>query len=210
MLTKSNVNYLVTLLLLFVSSNAPADDFISRVISYDYVQGAVSSGVETRTGTGVEFDILSFDVSGSYSVTPNFAVTASYGVTDADNKLIDIDYDVSELSFGVTAHKSIWLNTDIVANVVIINGEQTVHDVLLDNAVVTEDVGNLVSVGVRHLASDNVEFDLGFSRKDIYNLTSDVASFFVRLHLEGNTSVGTGYSTGDDIDAFVFNVRVDL
>ena len=103
-------------LALLLSQTAFAD------ISYDYVQGAY--GKLTDSGLGFDVDADAFAVSGSFSATPDIAITASYADTSYDRfyaldsfgNILNIDTDATELNVGVTLHGTVAPDTDLYGN----------------------------------------------------------------------------------------------
>jgi hypothetical protein len=63
---------------------------------------------------------------------------------------------------------------------------------------------------LRHLVTDIVELDFGFSRVDVFDDTGNTFALGARFYASQNVSLGIGYSTGDDVDAILFNGRVDF
>lgn len=178
--------YMVAVLMLALSSNA-----FSKEISYDYIQGTYSS--ITDSSLGVDVDGNGFAASGSFSISPNIAITALYGTVSFD-RILGIDVDATELDFGITAHTSIAPSTDIFGNFSIVNGEVKVSDGF--TTISDDDTGNSITIGLRHMPTDKTEINVGFSRVDIFDDTSNIFGF--------------GYRTGDDVDALLLSARIDL
>lgn len=200
MLRISAKNNLLAFAMLTLSSNA-----LSKEISYDYVQGTYGS--ITDSSLGIDVDGTSFDVSGSFSISPNIAITALYGTASFD-RVLGLDIDANELDFGITAHTSIAPNTDIFGNFSVINGEVEVSDGF--TTITDDDTGNAISIGIRHMASDTVELNLGFSRVDIFDDTGNSFGFGARFYANDKFSVAIGYSTGDDVDTVLLNARINI
>lgn len=200
MLKISKYNYLVTISLLALSTSA-----ISREISYDFVQGSYESITDSSLGVDVDGNAYSF--SGSFSISPNIAITALFGSASFD-RVFGIEVDATEFDFGITAHTSIASGTDISGNFSVINGDIEASDGFTTAS--TDDTGNMISVGIRHMASDNAEIDVGFSRVDIFDDTSNSFGFGARFYANETFSIGIGYSAGDDIDTIILNARIDI
>ena len=192
--------HLLAISIIAISTNA-----MSKDISYDYVQGTYSS--ITDDSLGVDIDGDGFAVSGSFSVSPNIAVTALLGSTSYD-RVAGIEIDANEFDFGITAHTSIAPSTDIFGTFLIVNGEVEVSDGF--TTISDDDTGNSITVGLRHMASNTVEISAAFSRVDIFDDTGNTTGFGARFYANEKFSFGVGYSTGDDVDALLLNARIDI
>ncbi len=192
--------YTVAASILVFSSNAS-----SKEISYDYVQGTYSS--ITESSLGIDVDGNGFAAAGSFSISPNIAISASYGVISFD-RVLGIDVDASELDFGITAHASIAPHTDVFGNFSVINAEVEVSDGF--TTISDDDTGNSISVGIRYMATDSTEINLGFSRADVFDDTANTFGIGVILYANEKFSIGIGYSTGDDIDTLLLSARIDI
>jgi len=200
MLKISAQSNLLAFAMLALSSNA-----LSKDISYDYVQGTYSS--LTDSGLGFDVDGNGFAFAGSFSISPNIAVTALFGATSFD-RFLGIDVDVAELDFGITAHTSVAPNTDVFGNFSVVNTEIEASDGF--TTVTDDDTGNAISFGLRHMASEKAEISMGFSRVDIFSDTGNTFGFGVRFYANNKFSVGIGYSTGDDVDTLLLSARIEL
>ncbi len=202
MLKISIQRYFLAAVVLIASSNA-----ISREISYDYIQGSYLS---TTADLGSAFGDVDGDgvgISGSFSVSPKIALTASYGAISYD-RLLGVDIDTTALTFGVMAHSSIAERTDIIGGFSLLMG-----DIELSNGFTTisdDDTGNIISFGFRHMATDVVEFGVSFSRVDIFDDTSNTFEFGARFYTNEKLSFGIAYATGDDVDSLLLNLRIGI
>ncbi|MDT8452848.1 MAG: outer membrane beta-barrel protein [Gammaproteobacteria bacterium] len=192
--------HLLAMSIIAISTNA-----MSKDISYDYVQGTYSS--ITDDSLGVDIDGDGFAVSGSFSVSPNIAVTALLGSTSYD-RIAGIDIDSNEFDFGITAHTSIAPNTSVFGNFSIVNAEVEASDSF--TTISDDDTGNAISVGIRHMASENIEIGVGLSRADIFDDTANTFGFGARFYANEKFSIGVGYRTGDDVAALLLNARIDI
>ena len=193
-------NKLLAITIIALSTNA-----FSKEISYDYVQGTYSS--LTDSSLGVDIDADGFAASGSFSISPNIAISASLGTTSSD-RFMGIKIDVKELNFGLTAHTSVSPGTDVFGNFSVVNG-----DVEISNGFTTisdDDTGNSITVGLRHMATEAVEIGAAFNRVDIFDGTGNTFGFGARFYANEKFSIGLGYSTGDDVDTFFLSARIDL
>lgn len=192
--------YLLAISIIAISTNA-----MSQGISYDYIQGTYSSLTDDSLGVDVDGD--GFAVAGSFSVSPNIAVTALLGSTSFD-RVAGLDIDANEFNFGITAHTSIAPGTDFFGNFSIVNGEVEVSDGF--TTLSDDDTGNSITIGLRHMASNTVEISAAFSRVDIFDGTGNTTGFGARFYANEKISFGIGYSTGDDVDTFLLSARIDL
>ena len=200
MLKISTKIYMVAVLMLALSSNV-----FSKEISYDYIQGTYVS--ITDSSLGVDVDAYGFAASGSFSISPNIAITALYGTVNFD-RILGIDVDATEFDIGITAHTSIAPSTDIFGNFSVINGEIEASDGF--TTISDDDTGNSISIGIRHMATDKIEVTGGFTRVDIFDDTANTFGFGVRFYSSEKLSIGIGYSTGDDVDTLLLNARFDI
>lgn len=191
--------------LIFMSIIAISADAISKEIGYDYVQGTYNS--ITDDSLGVDIDGSGFSVSGSFSLSPNIALTALFGSTNYD-RIAGLDIDANEFNFGITAHTSVAPNTDIFGTFAIVNGEVEVSDGY--DSASDDDSGNSITVGLRHMVTDSLEISAGLSRLAIFDETSNAAGFGVRFYAGEKVSFGVGYSSGDDVETLSLGARVDF
>ena len=200
MLKKRSIDNFILIAALALPASA-----ISREISYDYVQGTYSS--LTDSSLGIDIDANGFFVSGSVSISPNIALKALYGTTSFD-RVAGLDIDTTEFDFGITAHTLVTPETDISATFSVVNADTEISDGF--TTLSDDDTGNAISIGVRHMASDIAELNLGFSRVDIFDDTGSSFGFGVRFYANDKFSVAIGYSTGDDVDTILLNARIDI
>jgi hypothetical protein len=186
---------------LVISSNV-----ISKEISYDFVQGTYAS-VSDSSIDGVDIDADALSVSGSFTVAPNIAFTAGFRATDYE-RYLGVSIDTTELTFGVTAFTSVAQGTSIFGNFSVLKADIEATDGF--DTFEDDDTGNVITVGLRHLVTDIVELDFGFSRVDVFDDTGNTFALGARFYASQNVSLGIGYSTGDDVDAILFNGRVDF
>lgn len=199
MLKIFNKTAIVAASMVMLASNA-----FSKDISYDYI------GVEydsiTDSSLGVDVDGTGFFVGGSFSISPNVAVTAAYGTTSYD-RVAGLDIDFTELNFGITAHTPLAPNTDLYGNFSVVKHESEVSDGF--DTVTDDDTGNAISIGVRHMPSNKIELDIGFTSVDLYNDTESSLGIGAQFYASEKLSVGIGYISADDVDTIVLNARFD-
>lgn len=200
MLKISTKSYIAAISILALSSNA-----LSKEISYDYVQGTYLS--LTDSGLGFDVDADGFDAGGSFSISPNIAFTVSFGTINFD-RFLGIDVDATELDFGITAHKSIAPGTDIIGNFSVVNVELEASDGF--TTITDDDTGNAITIGVRHMATENTEINASLVRVDIFDDSANTFGFGARFYTNEKFSIGVGYSTGDDVDSLSLSARINL
>lgn len=180
---------------------------IAKDIGYDYIEGTYSSVTIDAEGLGSDIDGNGLSVSGSASIAPNVALTAGFSSTNFD-EFLGVDIDTTELSVGVTAHTSIADGTDVFGNVSVLKAEIEYSNGF--NSIDDDDTGHIISIGLRHAASEVVEIEAGFSLVDIYAESENQFNIGVRFYASEKASLGIGYATADDTDALLLNARIDF
>ena len=192
---------LLMAVILPLSSNA-----LSREISYDFVQGTYSSVTDSSLPNG-DVDGDGLGISGSLGITQNLALTAGFNATSFDS-IQGIDIDTSEFVLGITLHAPIAVGTDVVANfsalkakVEATGGVQPFDD---------NDTGIVARIGLRHLVTNSIEVDVGFSYTDVFDDSFTTFGLGARFYANEQISFGIGYATGDDVDALLLNARFNI
>ena len=191
--------FLSASLLLSLSPIAIAGEF-----SYDYAEGTYQS-ISDSSISGVDLDATGFSFSGSFSLSEVIAFNAGYGSASYDTYQ-GVDIDSTSFTFGIIGHTQVSPNTDINVGFSILNGDAEATDGV--TTISDDDTGNIIGFGLRHMLNESSELDFSFSRTDIFDDTSTTIGFGVRFYTESNISFGVGYSTGDDVDALLFNARL--
>lgn len=207
MLNNISTRCLVAIAILTASTSA-----ISREISWSYIQGEYASITNSSLNEDIDGDGLG--IFGSFGITPNIALGAGYSGTSYD-RYQGIDVDTSSLTFGVNVHTLIAPTTSIFGSFEVLKAKYEATDGF--NTIDDDDTGNIIGVGLRHMATEAIELDIGFSRTDVFEDKSNTLGLGARFYLTGprrskvnKISFGVGYSTGDDVDAFLFNLRIDI
>ena len=201
MLRISKQKCLLATTILVMSSSA-----LSKEISYNYLQGTFSSITDSSLPSQ-DVDANDYKASGSFSISRNMALTAGFGVTDFD-RVQGIDIEATAITFGITGHTSVASRTDIYGNFSIL-----LEDIKVSDGFTTlkdDDTGNVISFGLRHMASDTVELELIFSRVDVFDDATNTFGLGARFYANDKLSIGVGYSTADDVDALILNARIDI
>ncbi len=192
--------YLLAAVVFMASSSA-----VAREISYDYIEGAYTSTTVSTSSMDIDGD--GFSVVGSFSVTPNIAIEGGYGTVSFD-RAFGVDVDATELYFGLTAHTSVAPGTDIFGNFSVLNGEFEASNGFSTYS--TDDTGNVISIGLRHMLNNVAELNMSFSRVDIFDDASNAFNFGGRYHISNQFSLGAGFSTGDDVETLSLNARFNI
>ncbi len=204
MLKLSKKNIILTIAVTLFANAAYCKD-----ISYDYIQGTYSS-VTIDLG-GSDWDGDGYGVSGSFSMSDNIALSASYGATNYDTLSDGFDslgLDTTDLGIGIIAHTKISPTTDVYGGIALINSEVEFTGSVINGS--GDDTGNALSVGVRSMVSDKFELNAAATRVDIFDETENSYSFGTQVYVNETLSIGMAYIIGDDVDTLAFNLRVDL
>lgn len=192
--------------LLMVVILVSSSSVISREISYDFIQGTYSSITDSSLPNG-DVDGDGLGISGSLGITQNLALTAGFNATSFDS-IQGIDIDTSEFVLGITLHAPIAVGTDVVANFSALKAKVEVSDGT--RSYDDSDTGVVAGIGLRHLVSNSIEVDVGFSYTDVFDDGFSTFGLGVRLYANEQISFGIGYATGDDVDALLLNARFDI
>ena len=178
---------------------------ISKEISWSYIEGGYASVTDSSLNEDIDGDVLG--VFGSFAITPNIALGVGYDGTSYDTYQ-GIDLDTTSLTFGVNVHGLVAPGTAIYGSFEVLKAEFEATDGF--DTIDDDDTGNIIGVGLRHMATDSIELDIGLSRTDVFDDTSNTFGLGARFYANEQISFGIGYSTGDDVDALVFTLRVGI
>ncbi len=191
--------------LIAISTMALSTNVFSNEISYDYIQGTYHSISDDSLGVDIDADGFSF--GGSFSISDNLALTAGFGAASYD-RVAGIDIDTSDFSFGMTFHQSVASGTDVYGNFSIVNAEYELDDGT--TRISDDDMGNVIAIGVRHMASEKIEIGANISRTDVFSDTSNSFGVGAIFFINDKVAFGVGYSSGDDVDALSLGLRANL
>ncbi len=178
----------------------------SKEMSYNFIEGTYSSiNIADSEFSNINADGIS--VSGVFSVSSNLAINVSYESTSFDT-LFGVEVDATALSIGIIAHTAIAPETDVFGRYSILNSEITATDGF--TTISGEDNGNIIGIGLRHMLDENVELEIGASRANIFNDTSNSFGMGARFYANDTFSVGVGYSSGEGTESFLLNARLDI
>ena len=186
-----------------LSSNAMSQD-----ISFDYVQA-------TYTFASVDFGASTYEIEGngigfslSLGFTPNFALTlAVLDTTFESFQGLDVD-TAKATTLGVTAHTPTASGSELFANLSALEAEITENDGA--ELISDRDYGYNARIGLRHLVTDIFELELGVSHAYIFDHAGNSFKADARLYLRKRLTLGVGYITGDSVDSFSLNLRLDV
>jgi len=174
-----------------LSSTAAADGLNYNYVEIGYISASIDDSDFSVDGDGV-------GIAGSFSISDNFHIVASY----AD---LDYDFDINEKSydFGLGGNYSLGKNLDLVGAVTYVSAE--VSQPFLGSF---DDNGYGLYVGLRGLATEQVELFGGIDYIDLSDSGSTTTvSFGGAYNFTDNWQVGAGYSTNSDGNAYNIGVR---
>ena len=199
---KKNTNLVIILASAILTASTSV---ISKEISWDYIEGTYASVTDSSLSEDIDGDGLG--IVGSFGITPNVALGAGYSATSYDTYQ-GVDIDMTSLKFGVNVHGLIAPGTAIHGSFSVLKVKGEATDGI--NTFEDDDTGNVIGIGLRHMATDAIELDIGLSRTDVFDDKSNTFGLGARFYANEKISFGLGYSTGDDVDAFLFNLRIDI
>jgi len=181
-----------------------ASNAMSQDISFDYVQATytfatvdLGASVDEIDGNGIGFSL-------SLSFNPAFALTlAVLDTTFETFQGLSAD-NTKATTLGVTAHIPTASGSELFANLSALKAEVTATDES------DSDFGYDASIGVRHLVTDTFELELGFSNVYVFDRADNSFKADARLYIHKRLTLGIGYITGDNVDSFSLNLRLDV
>ena len=72
------------------------------------------------------------------------------------------------------------------------------------------DTGVIAGIGLRHLVTNSIEVDVGFSYTDVFDDGFSTFGLGARFYANEKISFGIGYAAGDDVDTLLLNARFDI
>jgi len=176
-------------------SNLSASNF-----SYSYIEGGVGDFID-------EADDPTFFVGGSYNVSSNINLLASYDTTTlTSDGLLDLDFD--KFKVGVGYHTPVSDSTDMTANVQYIG-----TDVSITNGFNSEEIadgsGYGIGLGLRHKVSDSFEANANVDYMDVEDGKDTAFTVGARYYFNQKISANLAYTSGD-FDGASGSVRFDF
>ncbi|NQD37130.1 outer membrane beta-barrel protein [Permianibacter sp. IMCC34836] len=169
-------------------------------LSYNYVQGSYT---ETEIDAeGASIDIDGFNLGGSFELGDMFFVTLEAGKASGNDNFLgaDVDVDTDSRTIGFGFHTAINDKVDFVASLAKSTVDVTV-DVDGFNEFDGDADANLLSVGVRGLASESVELFANAIYVDGDDDSETDLNFGGMYHVSSNFGLGLSFTSADDADA---------
>jgi hypothetical protein len=170
---------------------------VAEGLDYSFVQGTYSQ---------VEFDDIDVDgdgfgIGGSLAIGDRFAAFAGFDTAD-----LDFDVETTSLEVGGLFHTPLSDRVDFVSSLSYVSVEIDVPG--FGSA---DDDGFGVGVGLRGMASPQLELNGGISYDDL-NDSGDDTSFSAGMlyHFTDAFSAGLGGSWGDDASAYGISGRISF
>lgn len=186
----------------------PIHDAMSKDISFDYVQidftvttVDLGDSLDEIEGNGFGFG-LSLDMN-QHSAFTLSVISTTY------QSFQDINVDTSKMTnIGATAHTLIAPATEVLTNLSVVIAEITANDGI--NDISDEDYGSVFSVGLRHLLTDRIEFELGGANLHVFGVETFSYNIDARYFFRNQFSFGMGYVSSENADSFQLNIRMDI
>lgn len=179
---------------------------MAQDLNYDYVE-VIYASASIDYGGKSDLDGNGVGVVASGSISPNLAIGAGYSGVSYD-RLMGVDLDTSSLTFGLLGHTAVAPKTDVYGSFSVLRAEIEVSNGFASAS--DDDVGNTISVGLRHLASDAVELEISLARVDVFDESETGFGVEARFFATEKLAIGVGYSQGDDADAILLSARIGL
>jgi hypothetical protein len=188
--------------LIAVAIFVPASSAMSGEFSYNTL-GVGYSSVNYDSHSGA---LAGLDLSGSFEVGSNVAITAAYGKGDGTLDAVEVTSTTGGV--GLTLHTPIAPGTDVGLNLSFIQMDLEISHPFFGIASVS-DSGNQISFGIRHLVSDTLEIGASYSHLSLGDSgSSSGMGINGRFYTSENVSLAVGYSQPDnDISVVSFGVR---
>jgi hypothetical protein len=185
-----------------------ASNVISDEISFDYVQGTYTFATVDLGASTDEIEGNGIGLSLSLSFHQNFSITLAVLDTTFDTYQ-GVDTDTIKIStLGVTAHMPTGSGSELFANLSALKAQVQATDDAGEKG--GSDYGYTASTGVRHFVSDKVELEIGVSHTYVFDHADNSLKADARLYIRKRVSLGIGYITGDNVDSFSLNLRLDV
>ena len=199
MLNNFLCRFFIVAVALLSASNAMSQD-----ISFDYVQATYTFATVDLGASVDEIEGNGIGLSLSLSFNPAFALTLA--VLDTTFETFQgQNVDTSKATtLGVTAHIPTASGSELFANLSALKAEVTATDES------DSDYGYAASIGVRHLVTDTFELELGISNAYVFDHADNSFKVDGRLYIRKRLTLGIGYITGDSMDSFSLNLRLDV
>jgi len=172
--------------------------YTAASVSYDLVTEELDGISEDLEGDGISFDL-------SIAITPNIAIGAGYGSgsVDVTSGGTTVEADIDSWGVGFLYHTPINNTADFVVGVDFINGN---FDIKQNGTLILSDDanGNSIFIGIRAMASHNLELNAFIDRSDIEDSTSTDIEFGAAFYIDKSVSLTVDYSFDSDGNALSF------
>lgn len=167
-------------------------------VSYDLVTEEIDGISEDLEGDGIGFDL-------SIAITPNIAFGAGYGTgsVDVTSGGTTVESDIDAWGIGILYHTPINNTADFVVGINLI---QSSFDIKQNGVLVLSDDanGNSIYLGIRAMASNNLELNAFIDRTDIESSTSTDIEFGAAFYIDKTVSLNIDYSFDSDGNSLSF------
>ncbi len=198
----TGLKWLVVFLML-LTPKAYAQDISYNYVQFTYISDTIDFGesVDEVEGSGIGLTL-------SLGFSPTFAMRLAVASTSLDSfQGIKVD-DSKVTTLGVTAHTSVFDNTNIYAIISALKAEFTVIDGM--NTLSDSDIGGEIEAGLRHMFSDIFEIELRASYTSVFGEKQNAHGVDARLYVWNSLSIGLGYDVSDDGHALLLATRMDI
>ena len=178
--------------LLAMGVNVQAADF-----SYSNLELGIGQVEADSEDGSIDGDMLA--LAASFELGETFYFNVGLGKVDYDG---DISSDSQHL--GIGAHTALGENTDLFGEVSFLRGEVDFYGYSDD------DTGNAIALGLRHMATSNLEVYGGVERVDIFEETENSLFVGVSYALTESLELGASYSDSDDASAYGVGLRINF
>ena len=184
-----------------ITSSAIAEPMSYTFISAEYqIFSQEIDGIsEDLEGNGLVFE-------GGFSIAPNFAILAGYGVGTADvtSSGTTVDEDIRLGMIGALFHTPISMSTDFVVGARLLRAkiDLEVNGAFFDSETKN---GNAIFIGLRGMATEKVELR-GFVERTKYkdSDSNTEIDFELGYYVAPTVSLDVGYSFDDDGNTLSF------
>ena len=186
----------------------PASNTMSQDISFDYVQVTYTFDTVDLGASADEIEGNGIGLSLSLSFTPALALTfAVLDITFETFQGLNVD-TAKATTLGVTAHIPTASGSELFANLSALKADIAATD--NTGSTSDSDFGYDANIGLRHLVNDKLELELGFSNVYVFDRGDNSFNADARLYIRKRLTLGIGYITGDSVDSFSLNLRLDV
>ncbi len=179
-------------------------------LSYTYVRLNGASGeIDHRDSDG-------FGVAASFAFSDEFYLTAAHAKSDVDLYYANVDSERQRL--GVGFHAALGNRTDLITEVVYANAKLTFDPTHTEDnsdadpalTLGGREHGYELTLGVRGMAGESLELQVGARYIDIDGHTETTGYFVADYFITEKISLGVGYEKSENSDAAQFNARYNF